>query len=149
MFETLHRQDEMTEGEFEQLMKRHKQAIMRLVRRDVPEHKKAANLQKRFEEYGESYFLFLDKPSVEPTNNAAEREIRTLVIDRMITQGVRSESGNEWHERFWTVLATCKKLGLKVMDFLRESIQHFILGGREPPSFLKAIAQQHFLAHEH
>ena len=39
-------------------------------------------------------------------------------------------------------------LGLNVMDFLRESIQHFILGGREPPSFLKAIAQQHYFATE-
>jgi hypothetical protein len=148
MFETLRRQDEMTEIEFEQLMKRHKRAIMRLVRREVPEHKKALNLQKRFEEYGESYFLFLDNSWIEPTNNVAEREIRTLVIDRMITQGVRSESGNEWHERFWTVLATCRKLGLNVMDFLRQSIRHFIFGGREPPSFLRAIAEQHFLASE-
>ena len=36
-------------------------------------------------EYGESYFLFLDNPSIEPTNNAAEQEVRTLVIDRIIT----------------------------------------------------------------
>ena len=55
--------------------------------------------------------------------------------------------GCEGHESFWTVLATCKK-GLNVMDFLRQSIQHFILGGREPPSFLKAMAEQHFFAAE-
>ena len=77
---------------------------------------------KRFEEQGESYFLFIEDPNVEPTNNIAEREIRTLVLDRLVTQGVWRDGGNEWHERFWTVLATCRRLGLNVMTFLRESL---------------------------
>ena len=47
--------------------------------------KKATVLAERFEKFGESYFLFIDNPEIEPTNNAAEREIRTLVIDRKIT----------------------------------------------------------------
>jgi len=36
-------------------------------------------------------------PEIEPTNNAVEREIRTLVLDRKAAQGVRSDAGNEWH----------------------------------------------------
>lgn len=63
-------------------------------------------MAKRFEEHGESYFLFVNDPSIAPSNNFAERDIRTLVMDRIVTQGVRSEGGNQWHERFWTTIAT-------------------------------------------
>ena len=120
-------------------MNRHKKSIMKTVRRCVPSHKKAAVLSERLEKYGESYFLFIEQPSlIESTNNVAEREIRTLVLDLMVTQGVRSDVGNEWHERFWTVLATCKRRGLNVLAFLRESILS-LLHGLPPPSLFKPI----------
>ena len=137
MFATIHRQDTLTERGFKRLTNRHKKSIMKTVRRFVPDHKKAAVLAERLEKYGESYFLFIDQPLlVESTNNVAEREIRTLVLDRMVTQGVRSDRGNEWHERFWTALATCKRRGLNVMAFLRESILS-LLHGLPPPSLFK------------
>ena len=137
MFATIHRQGELTERGFTRLMRRHKRAIMKTVRRFVPAHKKAEVLSERFEKYGESYFLFIEQPSlIESTNNVAERAIRTLVLGRMVTQGVRSDVGNEWHERFWTVWATCKRRGLNVMTFLREAIFSF-LHGLSPPSLLK------------
>ena len=141
MFKTIHSQDELTADEFKRLLLQHKEAILNTVRRFVPEHKKATVLAERFEKFGESYFLFIDNPGIEPTNNAAEREIRTLVIDRKITQGVRSDAGNEWHERFWTVLATCKRQGLNVMSFLREAI-FSLLHGLSPPSLLMPVDEK-------
>ena len=54
----------------------------------------------------------------------------------MVTQYVRSDLDNEWHERFWTVLAACKRCGLNVMAFLRELI-FCLLRGLSPPSLLK------------
>jgi transposase len=74
-------------------------------------------------------------PQSGPTNNVAEREIRTLVMDRLVTQGVRSDMGNEWHERFWTTVATCRRQGRNVMSFLRDAIFSF-LHGLSPPSLL-------------
>ena len=139
MFADIHRQDELTEVEFERLMYKHKKAIMRTVQRYVPEHQKATVLAKRFAEYGESYFLFVEDTAIAPTNNVAEQNIRTLVLDRMVTQGVRSKAGNEWHERFWTTLATCRRLGLNVMSFLRESI-YAVAHGLSPPSLLPKTA---------
>ena len=137
MFATIHRQAPLTEIGFKRLMNRHKRTIMKTVRRFVPAHKKAAVLSERFEQYGESYFLFIEQPLlIESTNNVAEREIRTLVLDRMVTQGVRSDWGNKRHERFWTVLATCKRRGLNVMAFLREAIV-CLLRGLPPPSLIK------------
>jgi transposase len=135
MFATIHQQESLPEAEFKRLMEEHKSAILKTVRRFVPEHKKAAVLAERFEKYGESYFLFIDNAAIEPTNNVAEREIRTLVMDRIVTQGVRSDVGNEWHERFWTVLATCKRQGVNVMAFLRKSI-FGLLHGLAPPRLL-------------
>jgi transposase len=136
MFADIHRQEDLTEIGFKRLMHKHKKAIMKTVRRSVPEHKKSAALAKRFEEQGESYFLFVEMPkTIAPTNNFAEQNIRTLVIDRMITQGVRSGAGNEWHERFWTVAATCRRRGMNVMSFLREAI-FAMLHGLSPPSLV-------------
>ena len=141
MFKTIHSQEERTADDFKRLLQGHKEAILNTVRRFVPAHKKAAVLAERFETFGESYFLFIENPEIAPTNNAAEREIRTLVIDRKMTQGVRSNAGNEWHERFWTVLATCKRQGKNVMAFLRESI-FSLLHGLSPPSLIKQIGEK-------
>ena len=141
MFADIHRQDELTEVEFERLMYQHKKAIMRTIQRFVPEHKKATVLAERFEKYGESYFLFVEDSSIAPTNNFAEQNIRTLVLDRIVTQGVRSNAGNEWHERFWTTIATCRRLGMNIMSFLRESI-YAVAHGLSPPSLLPKTSKR-------
>jgi transposase len=135
MFATIHRQDELTELGFKRLMNKHKRSIQKTIQRCVPEHNKAINLAKRFEEHGESYFLFIDEPSIAPTNNEAEQNIRTLIMDRIVTQGTRSDRGNEWHERFWTTVATCRKQGRNVMAFLQDAIFSF-LHDLAPPSLL-------------
>jgi len=154
MFATIHRQGELTEIGFKRLMNAHKKAIQKTVRRFVPEHNKAIAIAERFEKHGESYFLFIDEswqkdgkpcdpqkkrehrdPQIGPTNNVAEREIRTLIMDRLVTQSVRSDMGNEWHERFWTTLATCRRQGRNVMTFLKDAIFCF-LHGLSPPTLL-------------
>jgi len=67
-------------------------------------------------------FRFLFDPGVEPTNNAAERSIRSAVIDRRITQGSRSLKGRQWNARIWTVLETCKKQGRSSWQFLQDAL---------------------------
>ena len=100
---------------------------MRRGTRDVPETRHSRNLAKRFEAHGESYFRFLTTPGLEPTNNLAEQAIRFVVIDRLITQGTRSEAGNRWCERIWTVIATCAQQGRSVFLVRRPALGH---GGR-------------------
>ncbi|CAN5895292.1 hypothetical protein BH23PLA1_BH23PLA1_40180 [soil metagenome] len=77
---------------------------------------------RRFEKHGANYFEFLTTPGVEPTNNLAEQVIRFVVLDRLVTQGTRSASGNRWCERIWTVIATCGQQGRSVFDFLYEAV---------------------------
>ena len=96
--------------------------MLRCGTRDVPETRHGQNLAKRFETHGESYFRFVTTPGVEPTNNLAEQAIRFVVIDRLITQGTRSEAGNRWCERIWTVIATCARQGRSVFSYLEAAV---------------------------
>ena len=71
-----------------------------------------------------------------PTNNVGEQAIRRVVIDRKVTQGTRSDWGNRWQERIWSVLATCGQQGINVMSFLNSCIESF-LHGLAPPSLVR------------
>ena len=97
-----------------------------------------SNLAKRFEDHGESYFRFITTPGVEPTNNLAEQAIRFVVIDRLITQGTRSEKGNRWCERIWTVIATCTQQGRSVFEYLEAAVGAWFVG-TEPPILLPGV----------
>jgi transposase len=122
LFDTLQRRSELTSGGFIRSMERIKAGFLSRMRRP-PNHELAKKLTKRFKgRAAEDYFRFLSEPSVEPTNNGTERQIRPVVIDRRITQGTRGDAGMRWCERIWTVLATCKKQERNVFDFIHESI---------------------------
>ena len=100
-----------------------------------PDTREAQNLADRFRLHGDAYFQFITTPGVEPTNNLAEQAIRFVVIDRLITQGTRSEKGRTWCERLWTVLATCAQQNRSAFDFLLQAVEAH-LTGRPPPSLV-------------
>lgn len=139
MFKTIHSQSELSQREFRHQMRCHRENIRYTVQRNVPENKKSEVLAKRFREHGASYFLFIDTQSIEPTNNVAEREIRTLVLDRHVTQGSRSVAGNEWNERFWSVVSTCRQQGRNLIDFLERCVTTYLYGGK-PPTLVPAVS---------
>src|SRR5262249_44680066 len=91
----------------------------------VPNTPEARNLARRFEKHGASYLRFLTTPGIEPTNNLAEQAIRFVVLDRHVTQGTRSETGQRWSERIWTIVATCAQQGRSVFSFLQEAVTAF------------------------
>ena len=101
----------------------------------VPATKEAQNLAERFRQHGESYLRFITTPGIDPTNNLAEQAIRFVVIDRKITQGTRSEKGQRWLERIWTMMATCARTGRSVFTFLQESLSAYF-GNQSGPSLL-------------
>ena len=57
------------------------------------EHEDTQRLRNRIIRHNQEMFPFLDDPSVEPTNNRAERQLRPMVIKRKLTFGNRSDSG--------------------------------------------------------
>jgi hypothetical protein len=70
-----------------------------------------------------------DDAGVEPTNNLAEQAIRFVVIDRLVTQGTRSQTGQRWSERIWAVLASCAQQGREAFTYLQEAVRAHFAGG--------------------
>jgi len=135
LFAVIHRREEWSERDFEVRLEAARDEVLRLGTHDVPATRACLNLAKRFEAHGESYFRFITTPGVGPTNNLAEQAIRFVVIDRLITQGTRSERGNRWCERIWTVLATCNQQGRSVFAYLEAAVSAWFQGD-EAPSLL-------------
>ena len=109
--------------------------IIRCATSRVPDSPEAEAMATRFRKHGQAYFQFITTPGIEPTNNLAEQALRFVVIDRHITQGTRSETGQRWCERIWTVLATCAQQGRCAMQFLIDATTAWVQG-RPPPSLL-------------
>lgn len=135
LFEVIHRRDEWSEAEFRSRLAAARDEVLRRGTRNVPPTRAATNLAKRFETHGESYFRFITEPGVEPTNNLAEQAIRFVVIDRLITQGTRSDRGDRWCERIWTVTATCAQQGRSVFEYLETAVSSWF-AEEEAPTLL-------------
>ena len=135
LFGVIHRREGLTAQQFQSQLETARAAVLRRATSNVPASKHCRNMAQRFEKHGESYFRFITTPGVEPTNNLAEQAIRFVVIDRLITQGTRSEKGNRWCERIWTVMATCTQQGRSVFDYLEAAVTAWFTG-TEPPMLL-------------
>src|SRR6478609_7792958 len=123
LFAVIHRREELSAAVFQNRLDAARTEVLRCGAQDVPETRASGNLAKRFAVHGESYFRFITTPEVEPTNNLAEQAIRFVVLDRLVTQGTRSEAGNRWCERIWTVIATCSQQGRSVFDYLQDVVE--------------------------
>src|SRR5262245_14700922 len=132
LFGVIHRRAEFTVAEFQRHLEAARAEVLHAGTHDVPPTRASGNLAKRLAVHGESYFRFLTTPGVEPTNNLAEQAIRFVVIDRRIMQGTRSERGNQWCERIWTVIATCSQQGRSVFEYLEAAVTAWFHGEEAP-----------------
>lgn len=72
------------------------------------------NILTRFE----TLWTFIYQEGVEPTNNRAERGLRQAVIWRKLTAGSRSEWGEKYIERLFTVVTTLRQRAKNVFSYL-------------------------------
>ena len=93
----------------------------------------ARRLAKRLEKYRDELFVFLNHPEVPPTNNQAEREIRTAVLIRKIIYGNRSKNGALTQSVLMTVFRTLKRRGYNPIQTLVSALQEYIRTGQLPP----------------
>jgi transposase len=135
LFQVIHARETLPAEVFQEQLGAARAEVVRVGTQEVPAGRASENVAKRFARHGDSYFRFLTTPGVEPTNNLAEQAIRFVVIDRIVTQGTRSEAGRRWCERIWTVIATCSQQGRSVFEYLRAAVEaHF--AGTGVPSLL-------------
>ena len=86
-------------------------------------HREVGNLALALWEHNERLFTFLEHEGVEPTNNSAERALRTGVQWRKICFGNRSASGELATARLLTVSETCKLQQLNILGYLSVAIE--------------------------
>jgi transposase len=83
------------------------------------DHSAAETLRQRvMEKDKDKLFTFLRVKGVEPTNNHAERSVRSLVIMRKISFGTRSAAGSESHGVLPSLLETARRQGKNAIGFL-------------------------------
>ncbi len=72
----------------------------------------------------DSLLVVLDYPDTPLHNNPAELAIRMYVIKRKISFGTRSDDGTKSWETFFTILDTCRKLGINFRNYLYDRISN-------------------------
>jgi transposase len=132
LFGVIHQREQMSKGEFQRRLEAAREEVLKAGQQDVPSSRHAQAMAKRLQKYGKQYFTFVTTPGVQPTNNLAEQAIRFVVIDRHITQGTRSEGGQRWCERIWSVIATCTQQGRSVFDYLHAAVKAYFGDGVVP-----------------
>jgi transposase len=137
LFRVIHRQATLDEATFAACLQVAQAEVLRCGTTAVPAGRHSQNLAKRLSKHGDSYFRFVTTPGLAPTNNLAEQAIRFVVIDRLVTQGTRSDKGDRWCERIWTVIASCAQQGRSVFDYLYQAVQASF-HGEKVPSLLPA-----------
>ena len=80
------------------------------------------NLALAFFVHNQHFFTFVHEERVEPTNNAAERALRTAVQWRKIMFGNRSDNGERAVERLLTVTRTCQLQQINALVYLTAAI---------------------------
>jgi hypothetical protein len=77
--------------------------------------------QKRFERYRDSLFTFLDRDGIPWNNNAAERALRHLAVQRKIS-GAFSSEGAQDYIRLLGVAQSCRFQEKSFLGFLRSGL---------------------------
>jgi len=72
---------------------------------------------------------------IEPTNNTAEQALRGIVLKRKISGPTRSRRGDEFIARGFSVMATCRRQGRDLLDYLHRAVTAWI-DQTDPPSLV-------------
>ena len=91
-------------------------------------------------EHKAALWTFVETDGVEPTNNHAEREIRTFVLWRRRSFGTQSSRGNAFAENLMTVAHTARKQNRNVLVFLTDCCKAQRDKTRAPSLFDVAVA---------
>jgi transposase len=94
----------------------------------------------------QALWTFVRHEEVEPTNNTAERAIRTGVLWRKSSFGTQSAAGSRFVEAMMTVVATLKQQHRNVLDYLTAACETAVRG-ETAPSLLPTLDHLQDLIH--
>jgi transposase len=85
-------------------------------------HKRTWGFAKNLLKVWPALWTFTEVPGVEPTNNAAERGLRSAVIYRKLSLGSQSERGERVLERLLSVSQTCRLQRRSLFAYLADML---------------------------
>lgn len=88
-----------------------------------------------------AFWTFVRVQGVEPTNNAAERALRPVVLYRKGCFGTHSEKGSRFVERMFTVVVTLRQQKRDVLEYLTQACTR-ATKGLKPMSLLPGHAHK-------
>jgi transposase len=115
-----HRRDELPEGRYRHQANRLQRLGHRLGWGAVSPNPFGEAQQRRYQRLEGFWWVFLERDDVEPTNNASERALRTVVVHRKVNGGFRTRSGAEAYAQFVSVVQTAQKQGREAFAVLME-----------------------------
>ena len=104
---------------------------------DYGDLKKAKGLVTRLYKDIDTLTLFLRDSLASPTNNFAERLVRTAVCQRKISIGSASEKGERWIERSLSLRKTCALNGVSYYGVLTDAVASHTIKGRPKMYWLR------------
>lgn len=87
----------------------------------------------------DALWSFVDRNGLEPTNNAAERDLRPFVQWRKTSYGTQSDRGERYAERIMTVTHTLRKQNRSVFQYLHRACANHLYAN-PPDSLLPSAA---------
>lgn len=82
----------------------------------------AGQLLRSLRDKAHQWWYFLDNPEVPPDNNQAERSLRLAVTKRKVSGGSRSMKRFQHTANLLTVVQTCRRQGMSVIDFFAQAL---------------------------
>lgn len=87
-----------------------------------PANPHGKRLQKRYTNIQDHLFLFLDDPTIPPTNNSSEQAIRMSTVFRKVTNGFRSDWGRDLFAAVRSIVNTGQRHGLSAFQAIQKAL---------------------------
>jgi len=104
----------------QQVIDQYQSKLMRLLNQPQSAIKEITTIQKRFKKHQVKILYFMQYSDVPFHNNFSEQAIRNAKIHQKISGGFRSIAGAERHAIILSVIETCRKHKLNILDSLRQ-----------------------------
>jgi transposase len=113
-------------------LRRELKAVLRTYSAKPPRYKRTRGLARNLLKIWPALWTFTTATGVTPTNNHAERGLRSAVIYRKLSLGSQSEDGETRIARLLSAHTTCRLQHRSLFNYLAEALEHHARGAPVP-----------------
>lgn len=129
------KRDEMTRDRLQARVQKRWRPIVASLLEAAADQDDLAGIFGRLNKREAALWQFVFRDRLEPTNNTAERAVRSAVVKRKISYGTDSPDGSRFIERILSVGETLRRQGREAIDYLIDAVDCY-MANDEPPSLL-------------